>query len=240
MNQAGVTHWNLISKPAVLQALFSHMGWYHQSQINTGAKQSRVEFLRQCCVWRSFLAAHNTEATSVVASLLFQAGKMGRWWNEDLPKALENWRQMMVHCIRQALEDEQEQAGMDPSSRDICFPTDCRGSWLEPLYTRAPIKITCGKCFGVATFNKLKGAVALLQIRHLLTYFLIGAEIKDPLCCWKSESGKPFQQGRSPEALLLVPYMFFLAFGYSWKEMPFYLNIVWLINLFHLFLPPKM
>lgn len=89
----------------------------------------------------------------------------------------------MVHCIRQALEDEQEQAGMDPSSRDICFPTDCRGSWLEPLYTRAPIKITCGKCFGAATFNKLKGAVALLQIRHLLTYFLIGAEIKDPLCC---------------------------------------------------------
>lgn len=51
------------------------------------------------------------------------------------------------------------------------------------LYTPESIKITCGKCFGVATFNKLKGAVALLQIRHLLTYFLIGAEIKDPLCC---------------------------------------------------------
>lgn len=93
--QAGVTHWNLISKPAVLQALFSHTGWYHQSQINTGAKQSRVEFLRQCRVCRSFLAAHNTRARSVVASLLFQAGKWGgdemricprlwktgdRWW----------------------------------------------------------------------------------------------------------------------------------------------------------------
>lgn len=24
----------------------------------------------------------------------------------DLPKALENWRQMMVHCIRQAHADE--------------------------------------------------------------------------------------------------------------------------------------
>lgn len=92
----------------------------------------------------------------------------------------------MVHCIRQALADEQEQVVMDPSSRDICFPTHCRSSWLESLYTRVPIKITCRKCFGVATFNtfnKLKGAVALLQIRHLLTYFLIGAEIKDPLCC---------------------------------------------------------
>lgn len=119
--QTGVTHWNLISKPAVVQALFSHMGWYHQSQINTGAKQSRVEFLRQCC---SFPTAHNTRARSVVASLLFQAGKRGKWWNEDLPKALENWRQMMVHCIRQALADEQEQAVMGSSSRDICFPTN--------------------------------------------------------------------------------------------------------------------
>lgn len=223
MKQAGITHWNLICKPAVLQALFSHMGWYHQSQINTGAKQSRVEFLRQCCVWCSFLAAHNklgSEVLPVVASPLLQAGKMGRWWNKDLPKALENWRQMMVHCIRQALADEQ--VLMDLSTRDICFPTYCRSSWLESLYTRVPIKTTCRKCLGVATFNKLKGAVALLQIRHLLTYFLIGAEIKDPLCCWKSETGKPFQQERSPEALLLVPYMlFFLAFGYSWKEMPF-------------------
>lgn len=128
----------------------------------------------------------------------------------------------MVHCIRQALADEQEQVAMDPSSRDICFPTHCRSSWLESLYTRVHIKITCRKCFGVATFNKPKGAVTLLQSRHLLTYFLIGAEIKDPLCYLKSETGKPFQQGRSPEALLLVPYMlFFLAFGYSWKEMPF-------------------
>lgn len=72
---------------------------------------------------------------------------------------------------------------MDPSSRDIGFPTDCRSSWLEALHTRVAIKITRRKCFGLATFNKLKGAVALLKIRHLLTYFLIGAEIKDPLCC---------------------------------------------------------
>lgn len=30
----------------------------------------------------------------------------------------------MVHCIRQALADEQEQAVMGSSSRDICFPTN--------------------------------------------------------------------------------------------------------------------
>ena len=89
----------------------------------------------------------------------------------------------MVHCIRQALADEQEHALMDTSSRDTCFLSYCRTSQLESLYTGVPIKITRAKCFGVATFNKWEGAVAFLQIRHLLTYFLIGAEIKDPLCC---------------------------------------------------------
>lgn len=72
---------------------------------------------------------------------------------------------------------------MDTSSRDTCFLSYCRASQLQSLHTRVPIKITCGKCFGVATFKELEGAVAFLLSRNLLTYFLIGAEIKDPLCC---------------------------------------------------------
>lgn len=173
-------------KQLLLQALFFHIRWYRQSKINTDLKPSCVKFLKQWRVWPSFVAASNVGARSAVASLLFQAGKMGRWWNEYLPEALENWRQMMMHRIRQALADEQKHALMDTSSRDTCFLSYCWTSQLESLYTRVPIKITCRKCFGVATFDKLEGAVASLQIRHLLTYFLIGAEIKDPLYCWKS------------------------------------------------------
>lgn len=56
-------------------------------------------------------------------------------------------------------------------------------SWWKSLEARVGTKMTCKKCFGVATFNKLEGAVAFLQSRHLLTYFLIAAEIKAPLCC---------------------------------------------------------
>lgn len=57
----------------------------------------------------------------------------------------------MVHCISQALADEQEHALVDTtSSRDTCFLSYCRTSQLESLYTRVPIKITPVKCFGVA------------------------------------------------------------------------------------------
>lgn len=102
-------------------ALFFHIGLYEPSKINIKAKQSRVKFLKQWRVWPSFVAASNIGARSVVASFLFQAGKIGRWWNEYSPEALENWRQMTVHRIRQALAEEQEHALMDTSSRDTCF-----------------------------------------------------------------------------------------------------------------------
>jgi len=86
----------------------------------------------------------------------------------------------MVHPSRQALADEQEHALMDTSSRDTFILQD----WPVGIIThQSPYKITCGKGFRVATCNKLAGAVAFLQIRHLLTYFSTGAEIKDPLCC---------------------------------------------------------
>ena len=139
----------------LLQALCFHVGWYHQSKISTDVTESRVKFLKQRCVWPSFLAASNTGARSVVASLLFQVGKTGRWWNEYSPEALENWRQMMVHPSRQALADEQEHALMDTSSRDTFILQD----WPVGIIThQSPYKNNMRKRFQSGYFQQAGGS----------------------------------------------------------------------------------
>lgn len=101
--------------------LFVCRNFYEHSEFNVEVKQNRLKFPKQWHVQPGFMAARSIGARSAVASFLFHAGRIGRWWNEYSPEALENWSQMMVHHIRQALAEEQEHALMDTSSRNTCF-----------------------------------------------------------------------------------------------------------------------